>query len=91
MIYLVGNKSESKERKISFKEGKALRDRFGFHYFCETSASTGLNINEVFETAAKHIYLTSNPYTIKKPRSTIIIDGDGDKANFANKVKCFVY
>ena len=91
MIYLVGNKSESESRKISYKEGKALRDRFGFHHFCETSASTGLNISELFETAIKHIYLKSNPYAIKKQRSRILIDGEGDKANFANKVKCCVY
>ena len=28
-----------------------------FHHFCETSAMTGENVRETFETLAKHLYL----------------------------------
>ena len=56
--YLVGNQSDrEQERRVSREEAlKFMRDNFMNHYV-ETSALVGTNVNELFNTAAKHLYL----------------------------------
>ena len=52
-LFLVGNKNDLKEeRKISFEEGKKYSKDFEFFLFCETSAKTGINCQEIFLCAA---------------------------------------
>ena len=44
-IFLVGNKAESPDRKVSKEEGELMADKLGFMYF-ETSAKTGYNVEQ---------------------------------------------
>lgn len=46
---LVGNKSDAKNRQVSFDEGNKLASKFGFP-FVECSAMSGYNVEEIFET-----------------------------------------
>ncbi len=62
-LFLVGNKNDLKEeRKISFEEGKKYSKDFEFFLFCETSAKTGINCQEIFLCAAKLLYLNFKNY-----------------------------
>ena len=55
VIYIVGNKIDMEdERKISKEEGKNLADELGFP-FVETSAKTGINVNETFEDLVERV------------------------------------
>jgi len=49
---VVGLKNDIKERQVTEKEGKEYADQHGLH-FVETSASSGTNVKEAFEAAAK--------------------------------------
>ena len=52
VVVLVGNKSDLEvARKISFDEGKNLASKYNL-YFMETSAKSGLNVDEAFENVA---------------------------------------
>ena len=55
VIYIVGNKIDmEEERKVSKDEGKKLADELGFP-FVETSAKTGINVNETFEDLVERV------------------------------------
>ena len=55
VIYIVGNKIDmEEERKVSKEEGKNLADELGFP-FVETSAKTGINVNETFEDLVERV------------------------------------
>ena len=55
VIYIVGNKIDmEEERKVSKEEGKNLADELGFP-FAETSAKTGINVNETFEDLVERV------------------------------------
>ncbi|CAK62890.1 unnamed protein product (macronuclear) [Paramecium tetraurelia] len=48
-LIIVGNKTDLEEqRQVSQKEGMQFAKQYNFEYF-ETSAKTGLNVNQVFE------------------------------------------
>lgn len=52
---LIGNKCDmDKERDVSKAEGQALADKYGMG-FVETSAKSGLGVNEAFDTIAKSV------------------------------------
>ena len=55
-LVLVGNKSDLPENQheISYKMGKQLADNLGCP-FVETSAKTGVNVNEAFELIVKEM------------------------------------
>jgi hypothetical protein len=54
----VGNfADEEEQREVSKQEALQLVKELGFHHYIETSAFTGLNINELFETLTKHLYV----------------------------------
>jgi len=51
---LVGNKTDSYNRRISKEQGQSLADEFKMQFF-ETSAKNNLNVKETFEYIAKEI------------------------------------
>lgn len=59
LVYLVGNRVDLDSRIVSEKEGISCMKSQRFDNFFETSAKTGQNISEVFETLSKHLYLVN--------------------------------
>lgn len=51
---LVGNKADKEDKVIDTETGKQLADEYGLDFF-ETSAKTGLNISELFQSIAHNI------------------------------------
>ena len=51
---LVANKCDREDRKIESAEGRAIAEKHGFNFF-ETSAKSGLNVQEVFTSIAQTI------------------------------------
>ena len=55
VIYIAGNKIDmEEERKVTTEEGQKLADEYGFP-FIETSAKSGINIDETFSDLAEKI------------------------------------
>ena len=55
IIYIAGNKIDMEEdRKVNKEEGEKLAEELGFP-FVETSAKSGININETFEDLVERI------------------------------------
>merc|ERR1711988_1259741 len=62
IVALVGNKVDlDGQRQVSTAEGEAKAKEFGAKVFRETSAKSGLNIDQVFEDVARN--LTTAPFT----------------------------
>ena len=60
MIYLVGNFADDEDhRQVSKEEALALCKELGFHHYIETSAKSGYNVLELFETLTKHLYVVN--------------------------------
>ena len=56
-IFLIGNKNDLEEYRIISKlEGENLCKKYGFEYFKETSAKTGINAKEIFVKCAMILY-----------------------------------
>ena len=56
-IYLIGNKSELETaREVTFDRAVEYAKSNGIHKCFETSAKTGLNVEEVFSCAGKELY-----------------------------------
>ena len=55
-IFLIANKVDLPERKISKEQGKKLKNDFKFDLFMETSAKSGFNSKELFVNAANVLY-----------------------------------
>ena len=65
-VYLVGNRKDlEEEREVSVERAMQLCKAKGIERFFETSAKTGHNVEEVFSTAAKELYVLH-----RKPLST---------------------
>ena len=57
-FYLIGNKSDlESQREVSFNQGLQFKKENNLHYFTETSAKSGENIDKLFVDIAKFIYL----------------------------------
>ena len=57
--YLVGNFADlPDERVVSTEEATAFMRQNGFSHYLETSAKSGQNVNELFETITKHLFIT---------------------------------
>ena len=58
VIYLIGNFADMEEnREVSFQEAFEFARDQQFSHYIETSAKTGQNVHEVFQTLTKHFYL----------------------------------
>ena len=53
-VILVGNKSDFNERVVTYKEGKEMAEKYNIIFF-ETSAKSGENIKNVFQTMGEQV------------------------------------
>ena len=69
-IFLIGNKEDlADQREVQLNEAKQFKEESGIHYFCETSAKSGLNAQEVFIEAAKLLYNEHLKYKARANKS----------------------
>ena len=59
-VFVVGNKYDLDDRKVTFEEGKLFVEQNGLYHFIETSASSGYNVSELFDEIAKCLYKMYN-------------------------------
>ena len=55
-IFLIANKVDLPERKVSTEQGNQCKNDFKFDLFMETSAKSGFNSKELFMNGAKILY-----------------------------------
>lgn len=86
---LVGNKADKEDKVIDTETGKQLADEYGLDFF-ETSAKSGLNIPELFDSIARTIIKDK-----KKPsmggggaREGTVIIGKGKDGGKESKKGC---
>ena len=61
LVYLVGNRADlEEEREVSAEDAQGMLHELGLDNHVETSALTGMNVHEMFETLTKHLYLENN-------------------------------
>ena len=72
-IFLIGNKVDLPDRKISTDEGKKLKRDFDFDLFMETSAKSGFNAKEMFINIASILY---KDYLLQIKRENKVINED---------------
>ena len=81
-IFLIGNKADLEDkRKITRAQGEKFCKDHNISYFTETSAKTGLNVQNVFMEAAKQLYIQHEDVKnrISRPGSmTLLKDNDND-------------
>ena len=66
-LFLIGNKSDLEEsRKIDKEKAEKYKEEFEFDYFVETSAKTGMNVQEIFIQAARELYKNYKEYKKEK-------------------------
>ena len=54
-VILIGNKVDLEAKEVTYKQGKELAEKFEVD-FNETSAFSGFNVNQAFESLVKKIY-----------------------------------
>ena len=55
-VFLIANKVDLPERKVSMEQGNKCKNDFKFDLFMETSAKSGFNSKELFMNGAKLLY-----------------------------------
>ena len=54
VLAVVGNKCDrNEERQVTEEEGREAAQKLGVHLFFETSAKSGINVNELFTQVAR--------------------------------------
>jgi GTPase SAR1 family protein len=57
VMFLIGNKKDREdEREVSKERAESFRREKGIHFYFETSAKTGENVEEIFIVGAKMLY-----------------------------------
>ena len=82
---LVGNKSDCPGKRVTTEEGQDLADFYGMKFF-ETSARSGVNVRELFESVAKEMTekrIEDNGNTTKGISLKSV-----DHTEFKKKAKC---
>ena len=61
LVYLVGNCADLvDDREVTSEQGLEMMRDLELDHYMETSALTGKNIGELFETLTKHLYLENS-------------------------------
>ena len=103
-IFLIANKVDLPERKVSTEQGNQCKNDFKFDLFMETSAKSGFNSKELFMNGAKILYkeyeklnnLEKNKKkneekilnNIQKKKFALKKDDDDDDDNDDNESNC---
>ena len=67
-IIILGNKADlDEQRRVQYKEGKALADKFGV-FFAETSIKDQTSIDQAFQILIKTTYIKQFESNTKKPK-----------------------
>lgn len=73
-IFLVGNKADLEDQRVvKAEDAKKFMENYELNYFQESSAKTGMNVEEIFIQAAKVLYkdyLEYNEDNKKKKKKT---------------------
>ena len=68
-IFLIGNKTDLEEyRIIKTEQAKQYSEEYGLDFFIESSAKTGMNVQEIFIQAAKLLYKDFLEYNLDKKK-----------------------
>ena len=90
-IFLVGNKYDLADRIINKKSGEELAKQKELKYFCEASAKTGFNVDNIFIEIAKFLYKEHLKLKGKIPQKKIKMEIDkniGEEDNLGKKKCC---
>ena len=69
-IFLIGNKTDLEEhRVIKTEQAKRFSEQYELDYFMESSAKSGMNVQEIFIHAAKILYKDFLEYNLNKKKS----------------------
>ena len=88
-ILLAGNKNDEEKDKIEVnkEEAEEISKQYNLRYFCECSAKTGYNINNIFEEIAKVVY--KDYYLKRNPRKQMAKMGlEKREENIGSKKRC---
>jgi GTPase SAR1 family protein len=95
MLFLVGNKSDLvHERQVTKSMALEFMQEYGIKYFTETSAKSGVNVNQLFFNASKFLYNqmrgqdnasdSQSSFSGSQSRSTYDISPFGSRVNSSN-------
>ena len=83
-IFLIGNKTDLEEhRVIKTEQAEKFSDQYDLDYFVESSAKTGMNVQEIFIKAAKLLYKDLMDYNSNKKKK----EKEKEKEKEKNKYK----
>lgn len=81
VLAVVGNKGDrSEDRVVSEEEGQKMAEKLGVHLFFESSAKTGMNVDELFTAVAREA-LSKVANQVKAPS----VEQDSIKVSPASK------
>ena len=86
-IFLIGNKADlDDKRKITREQGEKFYNEHKISFFTETSAKTGLNVQNVFIQAAKELYIQHEEIKnrVSRPGSITNLVYNPEKENKVN-------
>ena len=85
-IFLIGNKADlAEERVISKEMAEKIKEDYELDYFMETSAKTGLNIQELFVKAAKVLFEDYSDYKKEKRHRKKIVNQEKENKSLIEK------